>query len=199
MFIPGFRPRVTSIAGKKTGSIQLKHALIFTLVVFAALSGLYLMAVHDTAPDKDAEKNAALRKQIEYQFQKNATKFANLLPPKADVPSVAPAALKGKVAVVGQIGYLHPLHWELPVDLCAERPDDVHNLIIVSYEKETPGLAARLYFYDFDRKAWLGKVDIKHTPDMDGKTGYAILNGALSDTLWSWSEKQGGGSGTRPQ
>jgi hypothetical protein len=183
------RLRPTSVAGKKGGSIQYSHAVVYSIAIFSAFAGLYFIAVHDTAPDKNGEARAKVRHQVEYQFEKNATKFTGFLPPKTDVPTGLPTVFTGKVAVVDQIGYLNKLHWDLPDEWAAGNADEVNNLIIVSYNKETPGIAARIYFFDFNKKTFLGKVEIKSTPDMAGSSGHTFVNGALSDALVAWMGK----------
>lgn len=194
MFGP-FGPRLLrpqSVAGKKASKIGLGPAIVISLGFFIALSGLYLIAHKETAVDKDEEKNAELRKKITYQFEKNSKEFAGLLPAPATVPAGFPAALTGKTAVITKWGELHELHWQLPYQWQAELPDQVNNLIIVSYPTDLPGIAGSLLFYNRDKKVWLGRVDVKRTPEMEGNSKYRLIDGALGDVLWAWTEKQTG-------
>ena len=187
MFFLRVRPQ--SVSGKKTGKMRLSHAIFISFGLFAAFSALYLMGVRETTPDKDAEARAVMRKKFEYQFELAAARFAGILPAPATVPAGFPPTLSGKTAVVGRAGQLLPVHWQLPADLCAELPDEVKNLILVSMDKETPGVAAKIYVYNLEKKSWLGKVEIKRTPDMEGRLEYTLINGAVGDALWAWTEK----------
>ncbi len=182
------RVRPTSIAGKKAGKIGLIPAILIALGFFGSLSALYLVGVRATAVDPEAEARATLHKQITYQFELASSRFSKLLPVD-DAPSGFPTTLKGKTAVVMPMGMLHDLHWDLPMDLCAEQPDQVKNVIVVSTKKE-PGIAASLYLFNLETRKCLGKLTVKSTPDMsDPQSGYRFVNGAVSDAFWAWRDK----------
>ena len=190
MLIPRVVP--TSIAGKGASKIKLGHAIAASLFIFALLVGLWYTAMSGMAPDKDAEARALYRRQVEAQFDKTSTDYYRIFSlGTRSAPIGWPAAMPGKIAVLTATGSLHPLHWELPIESQAGLPDQIKSVIFIHYKPEVPGVAARLWFYDAQKKAWLGMLDIKRTAEMSGSVEHTLINGAISDLMWSHFEKKG--------